>query len=348
MDDSMLNETLQKLSASINQQAVASINSINIPEFRGLPEEDIYDFLTRFKVATFTLPDDYRCLALNKALKGAALIWAKSNIKNLITEAKWREIKSALYDRFGSPDRTLNHRQKLSKLKFNESSSTLMAYIENYIATYRKAFRDHKEQDAIQSLRLNLPDRIVKGLNYLDDGWSELRNIKEFLDLVKRYETRIMPFETRSESGNSSLTKEVLQSIFKEFRDSINEDIKKSKEENQSETKALGAMMHAAPEKRFNNDQKRDYHPRYQNNYNRRFTYKKPRYEYSQSKPMLHGNQSRPAIEGKDKTDPSNQSDPNNFVNAYYAKYGRPPGPCYYCQGIHLNKHCPLVSTNLN
>lgn len=368
MEDLGLNETLQKLSTSISQQAVASINSIVIPEFRGLPDEDIYEFVRRFKVATFTLPDDYRCLALNKALKGAALVWAKSNIRKLIIDAQWKDIKTALYNRFGSPDRILGYRERLSKLKFIVGASTLTAYIETYLDMYKKAYKEHKERDAIKALRLNLPDRIVKGLNLMNDEWSEFEKLSDFLDLVKRYETRIMPFESKSESGTNSLTKETLQSLFKEFREVINNDLRKQREEKAPEIKALGAMAHSAPQKRsdydrprYSNQRNQNFHANnnyrhdnYRNNNYKSNSFKKARYDQAYNpKPMLPVNQNngRRAIEDKDKTqaaNPSGSSRPNDFISAYYAKFGRPPGPCYYCEGKHLNRHCPLLAKDLN
>lgn len=242
MADPALNETLQKLSASINQQAAASINSIIVPEFRGLPEEDLDDFLKRFKMATLTLSDEYRCLALNKALKGAALIWAKANVKELITTANWSAIKTALYDRFGSPDRILRYREKLARLKFIEGESTLMSYIESYAAIYRKAYKEYKDAELILSLRLNFPDKIVRGLNGLNDSWTEIQTMKDFMELIKRYELKILPYETKTDSDGNSLTKENILSMFNEFRDAINEDLKKQKESLKPEIEALAAI----------------------------------------------------------------------------------------------------------
>lgn len=239
MSDSGLNETLQQLSTSINQQAAASINAIDVPEFSGLPNEDVYDFVKRFKMATLTLSDDYRCLSLNKALRGAALVWAKASIKKLIIEANWQAIKAALYDRFGSSDRALMYRDKLAKLRFLEGQSTLIAYIELYLATYKKAFKTHQHSDVILSLRLNLPDKIVRGLNSLNDSWCELTELPKFVELVKRYESKVLPYENRVDTSENSLTKETLYSMFKELREAINGDLEKHKKKMKLDLEAL-------------------------------------------------------------------------------------------------------------
>ena len=49
--------------------------SINLPEFNALPGEDVNEFLRNFEIATLILEDDTKCLALHKAMKGAAYIW---------------------------------------------------------------------------------------------------------------------------------------------------------------------------------------------------------------------------------------------------------------------------------
>lgn len=233
MDESLLNQTLQMLSASINQQSASSINNLNVPEFSGLPNEDIYDFMKRFKLATLTLSDGYRCLALNKALKGAATIWAKNNIKELMANSKWTEIKTALYKRFGSPDKVLRNREKLANMKFDERTSTLRSYIELYATTYKKAFHSHNESDAVRSLKLNLPGRIINGLNHLNDQWPDFTTFDDLFQLVERYETRIMPYEPTNESSGSLLTMESLQLMFRQFREMIRKDVEKEFSENQ-------------------------------------------------------------------------------------------------------------------
>lgn len=230
MPDTALNETLQKLSASINQQAAASINSIIVPEFRGLPDEDVYKFIKRFKMATLALTDEYRCLALNKALKGAALTWAKATIKGLIIESNWSAIKTALYERFGSPYRFLAYREQLSKMEFIEGQSTLLAYVELFVVTHKKAYKERDESDVILELRLNLPDKIVGGLNGLNDKWTELKNVSDFMDLAKRYESKFMSYDIKDELNVNSLTKDTLSTMFGEFRHEINDDIRKHSE----------------------------------------------------------------------------------------------------------------------
>lgn len=350
MDESLLNETLQRLSASINQQAAASINSISLPEFSGLPNEDIYDFIERFKLATLTLSDGYRCLALVKALKGAAVIWAKANVKNLIADAKWNEIKLALYKRFGHPDKVLRNKEKLAKLQFVEGTSTLISYVELYSTAYKKAFREHSETDVIQSLRLNLPDRIIKGLNHLNDSWSDLTTLKELFQIIERYETKIMPYEQRNETTGGSLTKEALQVMFKEFRDVIKEDIKnqKDKRNEDADAKGLALVAHSSHNPPKHNPMR--YNHQTERNYFRGNDYKRPRmdkrYQFNRVQPQPH-QANRQAIQDNVRNADQDKRDPKGYRSAYYHKFGKPPGPCYYCNGDHFNKHCPLKLDDL-
>lgn len=346
MPDIGLNETLQNLSRSINQQVAASINSIDVPEFHGLPHEDVYDFLKRFKIATLTLSDDYRCLAFNKSLKGAALTWAKATIKRHIIEANWSAIKAALYDRFGSPDRVLRYREDLTRLEFLEGQSTLMAYIELYLATYKKAFKNHQDSEVILSLRLNLPDKVVRGLNILDDSWSEYTEIQKFIDIVRRYESKILPYEVKTDLNGNSLSKESLNAMFEELRKAVNEDLNKHKEETKPEVQALAALAHSAPPEPQNDE--RHYYNRYSqpnNQYQRNYDNNNP------SEQILQHNERKvhPKITPDSVTDDvASGAAQKVILEAYYARFGKPSSPCYFCQGDHLNRHCPLLSPNLN
>lgn len=386
MSDQDLNSTLDKLSASINQQAIASINNLIVPEFRGLPEEDVCDFIERFKMATLALSENHRCLALNKALKGAAMTWAKANIKSFMATANWKAIKKLLVERFDYPDRTMRFKERLAKLKYDPETTTLMSYVEAFITLHKRAhgFRESdsaSDADAIQALKLNLPDRIVKGLNYLDDRWMDSSNIGDLIKIIHRYETKIMPYEGKEDPSCSPITKDELLSVFKELKslkDQVKSDLDKHREQITSETKALATIttqavrvqhpnnVQQSTPRLFNNDRSRfnnrpnryqanqrppkanhssdNKRPRYdQYDHSNRFNYKKP--IESQSKPdqsatdanKYQNTSSTPTSTGQDK-----------LVSEYEARYGKLPGPCYHCSGVHFNKHCPLVSSNLN
>lgn len=50
-------ETLLKLADSINQYSASALSPIPISEFKGLPDEDIHNFLGKFKLATLPFRD---------------------------------------------------------------------------------------------------------------------------------------------------------------------------------------------------------------------------------------------------------------------------------------------------
>lgn len=361
----LMNATLQQLSESISHQASISINSIQIPEFRGLPSEDIHAFLKRFKFATSTLSEEHRCQALNKALKDAAMIWAKANLKEFLRQADWSSIKHLLIERFGTGDRRIRYMEKLSNLKFDPKQSTLLSHVENYLATHSKAFSGQSESDAIQSLRINLPDQVVKGLNQLNDKWIDFRQASELYDLIKRYERNIMPYESR-ETENNSITAEALKNMLTEFKDSITKQWDQKRiAEVKTENQQLAVISSQKPSRPLDHKRYQYQRPRYQNkgfgqprfrkqNYQDRNRYQDRNYNTNKrhfhvgtsrdSKPLL--GQAQLAIEDQQRNRGA-EKDNNDPSAAYYAKFGKPPYPCKYCNGNHLQRHCPTIQDDL-
>lgn len=372
MSETHINETLNKLSDSLTQQATASINNLIVPEFRGLPDEDVCEFLARFKMATLTLPSNHRCIALNKALKGAAMVWAKSNIKTLMNSCDWKSIKTKMIERFDHPDRKLRYRERLSKLKFDRETSTLMSYVELFLELHNKAFGLKKSTnqeitDAVQALRINLPDQIVKGLNTLEDKWTEYKNSEELINLIRRYELKIMPYESKYEQSGPTLTKNELVDMLKELRDQVRSDMEKQKEELTVQTKALATMVSQPSQPSQTSNQAQQSTKREFNSFNPNQSYRRSyrnQYQFNRFKrPRFEPKDNPKQIESSGRKDTSNvdnkvedhrnvSSTPNEerdmLIAAYTAKFGQPPSTCELCQGAHHRKHCPLLVDNLN
>lgn len=76
---SISDNAIRKLTESLQQQAASLLTSIKVPEFRGTVEEVFEEWYADFKQTTLTFNDGLRCLALQKALFGAARIWAKNS-----------------------------------------------------------------------------------------------------------------------------------------------------------------------------------------------------------------------------------------------------------------------------
>lgn len=371
----LMNTTLQKLGESISHQSAVSINTIQVPEFNGYPNEDIHDFLKKFKLQTLTLSDKYRCQTLVRSLKGSASTWAKTNIKGLINIGDWKGIKSALINRYEPLDKQIRYRQKLSELKFDDKTFTISAYVETYIATHLKAFPNQSDNDAIQSLRWNLPDHIIKGLNQMDDGWVKYETIPKLYDLTQRYERNILPFEPSQETESNSLNAETLKKLLTEFKESISSTIQKKAEDNEQNSKQLALITNHRPSRPVNEDKYRyqvpkhhqsNYNQRAANgrNYNQRQNYGKNYRNYNANYkpayqrpnfPTKRTNNYQPTRQVKIEANTQSgnrstraQEEFHDPARAYYEKFGKPPGPCKHCQGNHLNRHCPLTMPDLN
>lgn len=227
LDTNLLNETVEQLRDHIRisnetstQSANVSLNFLKVPEFRGMPNEDIFDFIKDYERSTSLLSDEHKCLAINRALLGAAATWSKT-IKDVINNGKWKRVRRLLLDRFGTVDYQDRHRQKLSNLKFDPTKTTLLSFAEIYTDTYRKAFKNQSDNDAIRQIRCTLPDNIVKCLNYLDDGWSKYPTIEELYQLIKRYQSNIEPYEKDQENNSKSLDTEAVGKMILDFKKDI-------------------------------------------------------------------------------------------------------------------------------
>lgn len=327
-----LNSTLRKLDSTLEQQTAAAVSSMNLPFFAGAAQEDVHEFLGKFKLATFALSDQHKCLALNKSLCGTANVWAKANIKSLIQDGNWKSIKRLLIDRFGSSDTALRYRMKLNEMNYDANkSTTLLGYVEMYLKAYSKAYLNQNVQDGILSLKINLPNNIIKNLNMLDDKWSEYQNHGELFALIKRYEKNILPYESSEEHKDKYLNGKLIMDMLSQIRKERLEDAK--------ETKAALAVMAVSKstEKpmdlnryRYQNPKfkyfKRPNYSRESRNDNQRYDPKRPRLDASQALATIK--------ELKISDQPSTSKDRAQ-------EFKVPPYPCRFCNKMHYHRDCP-------
>lgn len=214
-------DALDRLSQTLSQYQTSRIATIPMPEFKGLPNEDVHEFLKRFKIAALPLDDKTRWVALKKALGGPAHRWAKHNLESLIDRNDWKTAKKMIIDRFALPNQGLRHQERLSKLKFDAKESTLMSYIEVYADTYRKAYAQAKDIDVVRSLRLNLPNEIIRDLNLLSDGWSASESLSTLYQLVRRLESKILPYTHRDDSVTEKVDIVELSKMLQDIQSAI-------------------------------------------------------------------------------------------------------------------------------
>lgn len=354
VNSDLINATFTKLSDSLLQQAALSINSVQVPEFHGLPDEDVEEFRNKFELATLAFTDQHKCLALKKALKNAAFTWSEANLRDHIARADWTRIKALLVERFGPADQKLHYRKKLSTSKFEIGKTTLMAYVEGYLATYAKAFPNYLPNDAIHSLRCNLPDQIIKGLNTLDDSWVSLDDLTKFYALVSRYEKNILAFEQKEDANSQAATQQQLKIIIEELRARSAADAKKAEEAKQ--TVALAAIDHQTPSKPSEETkyQYSNQRPRYNNSkgykrhefQSRRNDYSNKRFKFNRN--YQNNNQSNHNDSRNNSQQSNNSYSREEQSKAYYARFGDKLDDCKFCGGKHLHKHCPTLRNDLN
>lgn len=366
----LANATFAKLSESIIQQNALSINSVVVPEFNGHPSEDAIEFVTKFKLTTLGFSDTHKCLLINRALKESAYIWAQSSIKEELIKSDWQVVEKKFIERFGPIDKKLYYLEKMKQSMFEPDRTTLISYVERYLSLYKKAYVTYQVNDAIYSLRCNLPDSIIKGLNSLDDNWINYDNFESLLSLVSRYERNILAFD-KKDPQSQTVSPDTIKNMIEDLKSKFLEEhkIKKEPEEN---PKGLAVISHQTPSKPIEESkfqyiqpqtsQDRPNYKRAFKSYNRYHMFGSPDRTYKQNYNSLPKPDSgkRPRNDERvreNSVESSRQKEQSQHrynqrqqdkVNAYYAKYGSSYSECRYCKGKHLNRHCPLLKEDLN
>lgn len=359
-NSSVTEVTLSKLADSINQYAASAITSLVVPEFRGSPEEDVKEFIGKFKTATITLSDEMKCLALSKALSGSAKIWAKENIKSNLLSGNWKAAKKLLKERFAALDSDLKNLEKLGKLKHDPGKETLISYLEKYSAYYKSAHKEAKDTDIIRSLKLNLPRNVIRGLNMVNDEWANLKEMKDLYVLARRVEDKILAYEDPEQSVSSTKAEDITK-MLKEMKEILKHK-QEAKEEPQQPSETVAAMSfpnnYQKYQRPYNNNQNfnrpRHYDQRSRQGYNNgarnhqsfqrpiyRKVYNQRRTDYPSKKLAIDNAPQNGAIEDKPRGTLNDRAAEASVIELYYKRYGKPPSPCQLCKGEHFNRHCP-------
>lgn len=352
-------QTLQKLTDSMNQYAASAVSAMNVPEFSGSLNEDVRGFLRKFKLSTISLTDEMRCLALEKALQGTAYIWAKENIKSLLKAGNWREAKHALKIRFREPNVEFKYHEQLSKLKFDPKVSSLQSYIENYHNCYSRAFNSTQDSSVITALKLNLPNVVQRSFNVLDDSWTEYTSMKELLNLARRAEEKILPFE-QQENTSEKLDVDTLKKLLKDFRDSlVPQKLAEESKIVQEPDKALALIQQHESNTFDPRNYRANYNSPHEFEYRRRAEQYQPRYpartrgNYRSAYNYDARQNDQAGMKQKEVPNSMNNIEPaskkpklSSAYELYISKFGVPPGPCHECGGNHFNRHCPCKYLN--
>lgn len=343
---SSIDMTLNRLSETMQQYTSSALSSVQLPEFGGRPEEDVVDFLSRFKRVTYAFDKFNRCAALNRSLTGPARIWAKENIKVDLHLGNWKQAKHALIRRFAAPDQHLRMQQKLNEMKFDPKRMSLTSYVEIYTDFHRKAHASSKDSEIIRSLSLNLPPSIIKHLNVISDNWTNGDDIKEFYVLVKRIDERILPYDNPDDTVDAKVNVANLEKLLKDLKDSFQEHQAKTK----SAQDEVVAAISTSRNRNFNargqaRDQSAPYPPR--NNYSKsafKGNYNQP------GRSLNNSSQSNGQINTRDtgNVPPTGRDQVTFCRESYIAEFGKPPYPCTRCGEDHFHRHCPMRNLNFN
>lgn len=311
--------------AGLKSSIFMSIGLANLPEYKGVPHEDIEQFLSEFSRATTALSPAQKCVALKKALVGDASIFAKNYLKCFLSRGQWKEAKEALRKRFSLVEPSLLYRTQLNKLTFDQSQSTLLGYVDRYAQLYKKIHPNADANELIQDLSLNLGQNIILKLNHLSADWRAIKVFEDFRSLISRLERDIMSLETESTNHTTQelvstvnrLVSSALQPPLKEFQDLIGRLGQKSHRE--LDTENLAGIKHGGYPNRRDDGPKQNFGKRRERDWD----------------------------SDRDRDQNSAFKKPKDLRKAYEEKFGQLPGPCYLCGGQHFRRHCPLDMPDL-
>lgn len=321
----MSQDNLSDPLAGLKSSIFMSMGLSNLPEYRGVPNEDIEQFLREFGRATTALSPAQKCVALKKALVGDASIFAKNYLKTYLSLGQWKEAKKTLRTRFSPIEPSLLYRSQLNQLSFDPSQSTLLGYVDRYAKLYKKIHPSSGTNELIQDLSLNLGHNIILKLNHLSAEWRRIEDFENFRSLISRLERDIMSLETASASHTSrelvstvnKLVTSALQPPLKEFQDLIGR-LNKTHLHEPSKANLAVIKNGGYPDKR-----------------------------QDQLKESSGKRRERDWDSDRDKDRKPGFKKAKDLRRAYEEKFGEIPGPCYLCGGQHFRRHCPLDMPDL-
>lgn len=313
--------------ASLRNTISLCFGLTNLPEYHGSPSEDLDKFLSEFGRATTAFTHEQKCLALKKSLVGDAGRFLKDYLKEYVSLGKWKEAKAELRKRFARTEPSLYYRIELNKMKFDGKESSLLGYVDKYASIYKKVHSDTKDAELILELSLNLGKAIILKLNQISSDWKQITEFGKFRDLIWRLEKDIMCLE---EDLTSQMTNDLSSTVNKLVTTALEEPIKGMKEvlaQLAKQTQETQKVEAAAVK-----------HTEYPNNkYKQNYSKRKERWD--------NGNEAKKRDDGEE-TAPHAKTG-SELMKAYEEEYGKVPGLCYFCNGRHWRRHCPIGQEDL-
>lgn len=321
MSQQDVGESIDKLRESI----YCNFNLLNLPEFRGLPGENIDKFLHDFSRATTTFTPERKCLAIKRSLTGDAGFFAKSYLKPDLVTGKWKEVKEALRNRFSPIDRELMSRTELRNMVYNKDTATLLGYVDRYANLYRKVHPKAEDRELIGDLALNLGAELVRKLNQISPGWQSTVTFESFRALISRLEKDILAYESTKSVTPAEImnvvNKTVLAAIEEPMKDIRNLIESAAKKPDEAVEKTLAAIHHSQGYRGAR----------------RHFKRKDRDWDDRTSKSNQRPKHSGEVNDRNDKT-----SRLQDLKKKYEDNFGRLNGECFTCGGFHFKRHCPL------
>lgn len=208
-------EFLKTLTQAITSASLASnhslIHQIAIQPYGG-DREGIFSFIEKFEENTAQLDDKQKLTVLQKFLNGSAKTWFKLSIQPKIDDKSWKEVKTALIDRFGGSDQTNYHLDKIRGMKFDPSSRSVANHVEQFVYHFRKAYPDSQSDHLVREVHRSLPRELQADINKFTSTQA-ITKIEDYIKKIQSYDDQVFSLVPRTASINSIQNNDEIASV---------------------------------------------------------------------------------------------------------------------------------------
>lgn len=360
MDDSIdLSKSVDTICATL------SMTNISVPRID--KSRDVREFINEFEFATEALPEESRLKLLAKAFPpGRYKSWYEREVAKAVQRgAKWKAIRNKIRDQYSDAEERDIHLRKLTELNFVEGKGRLRDFVEDLVYSFEQAFPTVEDDESkIRFVKSKIPATLQPELVRLNE-YNEVKSYEVFMKGIRQFD-KFKQWDQAKRVELAEKGEKVTKSELAELIKSLAEATRKEGEATRNVLAALRSRPREPSPGRARYE--RGQSPRRPSRESSPFdTRRRERSPFNPNPTKFRSTENQGNYQkGRDgmetyhsaakPKDPMKISDPARSdlpassqesgskgvydQEAYFAKYGKPPGPCSSCGYMHWNKHC--------
>lgn len=167
-----------------------SQTTIKPPTFSGERSQDVVEWLDDYEQATSGLTEQTKRQILPSAFTKVARAWFKDELKPVIDQLDWEQIKDIILKRY-RPNQEDYYIEQLNNLKFkDDSTQELASFVDQRIHISRLAYPGLGEREIVRDTILAMSPKVRTYLNLMCDT-AGLTKVKDLKTLVARYDMKV-------------------------------------------------------------------------------------------------------------------------------------------------------------